>query len=131
MVDTFEESPPHQLSTTVSGILFSRIRLLRGPLGFMNLNFKAAAFLEWSGGLLVLRSWFVPLNFSAQLKMGPCFLLETCRQRLPTERAPLCHAGMQGRIFLRRASSEVLEMGLEFLAGMGLFQSGGCRNVRH
>lgn len=34
--------------------------------------------------------------------------------------------GMQGRIFLGRASSEVLEMGLELLAGIRVFQSRGC-----
>lgn len=34
--------------------------------------------------------------------------------------------GMQGRIFLGRASSEVLEMGLELLAGIRVFRSGVC-----
>lgn len=54
---------------------------------------------------------FCSFKFSAQLKKGPCFFPETFRQRsccqLPAPSTSYVMQGMQGRIFLGRASSEV------------------------
>jgi hypothetical protein len=78
---------------------------------------------------------FYSFDFSAQLKKGPCFLLETLRQRscflLSTKDHPAyVRHGELGKIFLVRAS-EILEMGLELLAESVVFQSGGCSNACH
>lgn len=48
----------------------------------------------------------------------------------PEPGALLCRVP-RGRIFLGRASTEVLEMGLQLLAGTRVFRSGGCSHARH